>query len=132
MYVCGLMHLHRLLRALTASAIIFCCFGCAPKPAAPLAAATGRQPPMPTIQALMEGRIDPAADALWDSVAFIARKEGNEERQPRTDEDWKAVRGCALTLIESSKLLGIAGLRVAANNREPGPGELPPAEMQRR
>lgn len=129
------MHWHRLLRALTTSAIILGCvgsIGCAPKPAASLTRATPYHPPMATIQELMDGKIDPAADALWDSVAFIARKEGDEERQPRTEGDWKAVRDSALTLIESSKLLSTPGRRVAASNREPGRGELSPAEMQRR
>jgi hypothetical protein len=35
-----------------------------------------------TIQELMDARIDPPADALWDSVAFIASARGEEDRRP--------------------------------------------------
>jgi hypothetical protein len=57
---------------------------------------------------------------LWDSVAYIANTAGVEDRQPRTDEDWKRVRYSAITLIEAGNLLCMPGRRVAA---EPGPGE---------
>jgi hypothetical protein len=85
-----------------------------------------------TIQELMNAQIDPAADALWDSVAFIATKAGVEERQPRTEEQWQAVRMSALTLMEAASLLSMPGRRVAADDREPGPGELRAAEIQSR
>jgi hypothetical protein len=88
--------------------------------------------PTATIQELMEGQVDPAADALWDSVAVIVNASGTEERQPRTDADWKAVRLQALTLIEATNLLSIPGRRVGAGTTAPGPGELPWAERQRR
>src|SRR5580765_3780351 len=53
-----------------------------------------------TVQDLMDGIVDPSADVLWDSVAYIATTKGVEDRQPRTDEEWKTVRYSAITLIE--------------------------------
>ena len=85
-----------------------------------------------TIRELMDGEIDPAADALWDSVAYIATREGVEERRPRTEEQWQAVRMSAVTLMEAANLLSMPGRRVATDDHEPGPGELKPAEIQRR
>jgi hypothetical protein len=85
-----------------------------------------------TVQDLMDGQIDPAADGLWDSVAFIATEAGTEDRQPRTDAQWKAVRTNAITLIEAANLLSMPGRRVASADAPVGPGELRPAEIQRR
>ena len=89
-----------------------------------------------TVQDLMEGLIDPAADALWDSVAYISSPTGTEDRQPRSDEQWKAVRVHAVLLIEAGNLLAMPGRRVATDL--PGSvsdavlGELSHAEMQQR
>jgi cytochrome c556 len=80
----------------------------------------------------MAGRIDPAADALWDSVATIVSAAGIEERRPRTAAEWRAVRQHALTLIESTRLLESPGRRVADKATRPGPGELSVPEIQRR
>jgi len=88
--------------------------------------------PTATIQELMAGRVDPAADALWDSVAIIVSAAGIEERRPRTEADWKAVRLQALTLMESTRFLGVQGRRVASQTTPQGPGELAPPEIQRR
>ncbi len=85
-----------------------------------------------TIQDLMDGQIDPSADALWDSVAYIATEAGIEDRRPHTDEQWRAVRRSAVTLIEATNLLYMAGRRVAAVDTPAGPGELSPAQIQRR
>lgn len=94
--------------------------------------ATAEMQPVATIQELMAGQVDPAADALWDSVAVIVSAAGTEERQPRSDAEWKAVRLQALTLIEATHLLGMPGRRAGAGTSPPGPGELPPIERQRR
>jgi hypothetical protein len=98
----------------------------------------------------MDGIIDPAADVLWDSVAYIATTKGIEDRQPRTDEEWKTVRNSAITLIEATNLLIMPGRSVAAahppgidtaNARKsadapteapPAWGELSHAEIQQR
>jgi hypothetical protein len=84
----------------------------------------------------MEGLIDPSADGLWDSVAYIASANGIEDRQPRTAEEWQAVRTSAVNLIEGANLLIMPGRIVAhdASNKasQPGPGELSHAEIQKR
>jgi cytochrome c556 len=85
-----------------------------------------------TIQDLMDTRIDPSADVLWDSVAFIASAKGEEDRRPRTPAEWGAVRRSALALIEAVDELATPGWRVAAVEKEPGPGELPAYAIQRR
>jgi hypothetical protein len=89
-----------------------------------------------TVHDLMEGLIDPAADTLWDSVAYIASASGVEDRQPRSAEEWQAVRTSAVNLIEAANLLSMPG-RVVADDPpdkppQPGPGELSHAEIQQR
>src|SRR5882724_4376407 len=89
-----------------------------------------------TIPDLMNGIIDPSADVLWDSVAYIATTKGVEDRQPRTDEEWKTVRNSAITLIEAANLLSMPGRSVAAahtsTDAPPGLGELSHADIQQR
>jgi cytochrome c556 len=88
-----------------------------------------------TVRDLMEGLIDPSADALWDSVAYIASTSGTEDRQPRTAAEWQAVRTSAVNLIEAANLLSMPGRVVADpadHPKSPGPGELSQAEIQQR
>lgn len=91
-----------------------------------------------TIQDLMDGTIDPSADVVWNSVAYVATRQRVEDRQPRTEADWKAVRYSAITLIEAANLLSMPGRRVAAARdaavaeRAPASGELTHAEIQQR
>jgi hypothetical protein len=91
-----------------------------------------------TVQDLMDGIVDPSADVLWDSVAYIATKKGVEDRQPRSDEEWKTVRYSAITLIEVANLLSMPGRSVAVAHNPtvaatpPGLGELSHAEIQQR
>ena len=84
----------------------------------------------------MDGVVDPSADVLWDSVAYIATTERIEDRRPRTDEEWKTVRNSALTLIEATNLLIMPGRRVAGPHKPadppPGDGELNHDEIQQR
>jgi len=77
----------------------------------------------------MDGIIDPSADVLWDSVAYIATTNGIEDRQPRTDDEWKKVRYGAVTLIEGANLLSMPGRRVAGDSTDgtPPTGGTPPA-----
>lgn len=80
----------------------------------------------------MDGQIDPEADALWDAVAFIASTSGTEDRRPRTDEEWRAVRLHAVSLIEATNLLSMPGRRVNDGGLPVGLGELSSAQMQQR
>jgi len=87
--------------------------------------------PQLTIQQLMDTQVDPSADALWDSVAFIASAKGEEDRRPRTPAQWNAVRRSALTLLRAVDELSVPGRRVASGDKQPGPGELKASAIQR-
>ncbi len=84
-----------------------------------------------TIQQLMDTKVDPSADVLWDSVAFIATTKGEEDRRPRTAAQWDAVRRSALALLGAVDELAVPGRRVASGARKPGPGELDTSAIQR-
>ena len=101
--------------------------GAAATPAADPAEAARAQA---TVQEMMDTRIDPAADALWDSVAFIASKKGEEDRRPRTPAEWAAVRQNALALIKGASDLALPGRRVSGLETTPGPGELRASEIE--
>jgi hypothetical protein len=85
-----------------------------------------------TIKELMDSTVDPSADGLWDSVAVVASRKGVDDRQPRTDEEWKAVRRHAITLIEATNLIVMEGRHAAPQGTRPGEGELAPEEIDRR
>ncbi len=105
-------------------------FACADA-AAPAAAPTDPFSSRPSIQQLMDARVDPAADELWDSVAFIASEKGEEDRRPRTPAEWEAVRRSAMSLIQAAEDLTAPGQRVSSMGRAPGPGELSAPAIQR-
>jgi hypothetical protein len=75
--------------------------GCAEAPAPP----AGEVRPALSLKQLMEWVIDPAADAVWDSVKTIITEQGTREIAPQTQEQWDAVRNGAALLAESSNLL---------------------------
>jgi hypothetical protein len=75
--------------------------------------------PVATLQDLMTGQIDPAADALWDSVGEEVSKSGDVQLQPHTDAEWQTVRQHALTLIEGANLLLVPGRRLSAHEFPP-------------
>jgi len=90
-----------------------------------------RLEPVASVQELMDAEVDPSADALWDSVVSTITLQGEEDKRPRTDEEWKAVRQRALILIEATNLLAMSGRRAAPPNAPPpAPGELPAAKIQ--
>lgn len=65
--------------------------------------------PIASLHDLMAGLVDPAADALWNSVATISTSSGTEERRPRTEAEWTALRREAVLLAEAANLLAIDG-----------------------
>jgi hypothetical protein len=89
--------------------------GCGARPPEATTTATPEsfQKPVASVIDLMMGQIDPAADFIWESVATISTKDGLVEHQPRTDEEWLAVRLRALQLAEAANLLMTPGRRVA-------------------
>lgn len=68
--------------------------------------------PVASLHDLMSGLVDPAADALWNSVATVSSSSGTEDRRPRTEAEWMALRREALLLAEAANLLAIDGRAV--------------------
>ena len=69
-----------------------------------------------TIHELMEWVIDPAADGVWESVAWISNSEGDKEIFPKTQAEWDVVRNSAATLMEAANLLMLETRAVDQNN----------------
>ena len=91
-----------------------------------------------TIRELMQSMIAPSAQGLWDSVGRVSDAKGTRDLEPRSDEEWAAVRRHAVSLMESTNLLLIPGRHVARDGQqtlradEAVPGsELPPAEIEK-
>jgi len=106
---------HLKVAALAVSAALAGLAGCQQKPAsveAPAAAGPALKP-IASIIDLMASQVDPSADFLWESVATISTPQGMVEHQPRTDEEWLAVRMKALQLAEAANLLMVPGRRLA-------------------
>lgn len=83
--------------------------------------------PTATVKDIMTSVIDPEADVLWNSVATIVSLSGTEERAPKTDEEWAAVRRSAVQLVEATNLLRIPGRLVARPGEK---SENPRIELQ--
>jgi hypothetical protein len=111
------MKTHHRIAGLTLLSLVIC--GLAACSKAPPPAAVKAEPvasdlrPVASVLDLMLGVIDPAADSLWESVATISGPKGVEERQPRTDKEWAAVRANALLVIEGANMLMVEGRKVA-------------------
>jgi hypothetical protein len=105
-----------------------------PATAAPAAAPAADSPfeITATIRELMDSTVDPSADALWDAVSVVSTRKGEEEHKPRTDEEWKAVRRAAVTLMESMNLVVMEGRHAAPPGTAPGEGELTPDQIDQK
>jgi hypothetical protein len=90
--------------------------------------------PVASVLDLMLDVVDHNADILWESVATISGPKGVEERQPRTDKEWAAVRTNALLVIEGANMLMVEGRKVARPGQqleEPGGAtDFTPAQAQ--
>src|SRR5687767_3974070 len=64
--------------------------------------------PLADTKLLMQAVLEPAADAVWDSVGWVITAAGEEQIVPKTDEEWMAVRNGAVQIAESGNLLMIA------------------------
>jgi hypothetical protein len=91
--------------------------------------------PTASIQEVMSSIVDPAADAVWDSVSTEVTAKGAIENQPRSDTEWLAVRQHAVTLLEATNLLLIEGRTVSHTMKLEDahvPGILTPVEVQKK
>ena len=70
--------------------------------------------PTAGVQDIMAQVIDPSADFLWQAVSSTVTAAGVEEKQPRTDEEWKEVRRHAIIVTEAANLLLVEGRRVTS------------------
>jgi cytochrome c556 len=80
----------------------------------------------------MDYMVDPSADGLWSSVAIVRTKSETIHREPRTGDQWNAVRGQAIALAESTNLLIVGPRRAAPEGTIAGEDELRPAEIDER
>ncbi len=85
-----------------------------------------------TIRELMDSTVDPSADGLWDAVAVTSTRKGVDEHQPKTDEDWAAVRRHAVTLMESMNLVVMNGRHAAPPGTKAAEGELTSDEIDQK
>lgn len=96
------------------AALTMACGSPAPAPSAADAKASGAGAEagfvaVADVRDLMASVIDPATDVVWESVGTIITLAGTEERVPKTDEEWEAVRRNALVVAESGNLLMMNG-----------------------
>lgn len=108
------------LRVAPALAVLFALAACSrpesaitPPPPSPAFA------PVATVQDVMLHLVDPSADALWQSVETVYSTAGEEQRQPRTPEEWAAVKRHAVTLAEAANVLLVDGRKVVAADAPP-------------
>ena len=104
--------------------------GCRQAPAPAASSSEKEFRPTASVQDLMLSMVDPQADVLWNSVATVVSDKGIEERQPKTDEEWSAVRHAAITLLEATNLLLIDRPVAKSGVKSEHPGiELGPEEI---
>lgn len=107
---------------------------------------TTTTPPPPTeppveltsLKEVMQAIVDPAADRLFEAVAYEVTAAGIHETRPQTNADWLALRAEAVRLAEAANVLAIPGRRVESatpipgfESEAPAPEDLTPAEIQR-
>jgi hypothetical protein len=88
--------------------------------------------PKASIRELMDAQVDPAADAIWDSVVITITAAGEEDKQPRTEAEWQAVRRSAIILIEATNLLMMDHRRIAPAGAPAVPGEASASVLEQR
>lgn len=62
----------------------------------------------------MQAQLEPAAEIVWEAVSTTITAAGTEDKQPRTPQEWQALRHQAVTLIEAANLLMIPHRAIAA------------------
>jgi hypothetical protein len=79
-----------------------------------------------SVEDIMIAMMEPAADAIFQSVAVVSSASGVVERAPQTDEDWARVERAALTLAEAVNLLRMPGRAVARGAGNPPESDVVP------
>jgi hypothetical protein len=85
-----------------------------------------------TIRDIMSYMVDPSSDAIWNSVVTEVTAAGVDEHKPETPEEWAALRGQTVVLMEATNLLLMEGRRVAPEGtRSALPGvDLEPEQIE--
>lgn len=79
-----------------------------------LAACSSAPPPPPyrpvaDVKVLMASIMEPSAEVYWDAVGVVVDAKGEHHMEPRTAEEWDAVRNAAYVVAESGNLLMMPG-----------------------
>ena len=61
--------------------------------------------PVADVKQLMASVVEPSAEVYWDAVGTIYDEKGTTEIEPKTIEEWDAVRNAAYVVAESGNLL---------------------------
>jgi hypothetical protein len=61
--------------------------------------------PVADVKTLMASIMEPSADVYWDAVGVIIDAEGEHQIEPKSAEEWDAVRNAAYVVAESGNLL---------------------------
>lgn len=61
--------------------------------------------PIAETKDLMELVFERQADIVWTATGTIISEAGIEERRPKTEEEWTAVKAAAVNLVEAGNLL---------------------------
>ena len=116
-----------------ASILLLLAGACAQQqPAAQPQSAASKLETTATIKDIMDSMVEPNADFVFDSVETIIDAKGEHNKLPRTDDEWKAVRRAAVTVMEATNSLRVPGRRVAqAGEKADDPKvELGPEQIQ--
>jgi hypothetical protein len=61
--------------------------------------------PVADVKTLMASIMEPAAEVYWDAVGIVIDEKGEQQIEPKTAEEWDAVRNAAYVVAESGNLL---------------------------
>ena len=61
--------------------------------------------PVADVKTLMATVMEPAAEVYWDAVGIVVDDTGEHQIEPKTAEEWDAVRNAAYVVAESGNLL---------------------------
>jgi hypothetical protein len=73
-----------------------------------------------TVQQIMVGLVDPAADGIWNSVGSIVTPTSEETWAPSTDTDWRRLEGHARAIARGADAL-VDPIRVNGRDDWAGP-----------